>query len=103
MGQVSRQAIAALAGLAPLERSSGAFRGRRRLRGGRGRLRRVLSLMAVVAVRCAVRWRAVYARLVGRGLSPKAALCAVARRMLVVLNALVREGRSYVRAGEVRT
>lgn len=97
LGRVSRQAIAALAGLAPMAWESGGRVGVRRVRGGRGRVRRVLYVAAVVAVRCEGRWREVYERLLARGLKPKAALCAVARRLVVVLNAMVREGRCYER------
>ncbi|MCS7208563.1 MAG: transposase, partial [Fimbriimonadales bacterium] len=95
LGRVSRQAIAALAGLAPMAWESGGRVGVRRLRGGRER--RVLYVAAVVAVRCEGRWRGVYERLLGRGLKPKGALCAVVRRLVVALNAMVREGRCYER------
>jgi len=95
LGQVSRKVIAALAGLAPGRRESGRWRGYARIGGGRGRVRRLLYLAAVVAVAHDARWRAVYAGLLGCGRVKKVALCAVARRMLVVMNAMVRDGRAY--------
>jgi transposase len=93
--QVSREAIAALAGLAPGRRESGRWRGSARIGGGRWRVRRVLYRAAVVAVSCNGRWRAVDTGLLARGKSEKGALCGVARRLLVVLNAMVRDGRAY--------
>ena len=100
LGQVSHRAIAALAGLAPVRCESGAWVGRARVRGGRPRVRRLLYQAAVVAATHDGRWRAVYEALVGRGKAKKVALCAVARQLLVVLNAMVRDGRAYERVQE---
>jgi transposase len=55
---------------------------------------------AVVAVSHDGRWRAAYAGLLGRGKVKKVAFCAVARQLLVVLNAMVRDGRAYERVSE---
>jgi transposase len=93
--QVSHRVMAALAGLAPGRRESGRWRGSARIGGGRWRVRRVLYRAAVVAVSHDARWRTVDAGLLARGKSEKGALCAVARRLLVVLNAMVRDGRAY--------
>ena len=100
LGQVSHRAIAALAGLAPVRCESGAWVGRARVRGGRPRVRQLLYQAAVVAATHDGRWRAVYEALVGRGKAKKVALCAVARQLLVVLNAMVRDGRAYERVQE---
>jgi transposase len=100
LGQVSHRAIAALAGLAPVRCESGAWVGRARVRGGRPRVRRLLYQAAVVAATHDGRWRAVYEALVGREKAKKVALCAVARQLLVVLNAMVRDGRAYERVQE---
>ena len=100
MGQVSHKRIAALAGLAPVRQESGRWRGYTRIGGGRGRVRRLLYLAAVVAVSHDARWQAVYEGLWGRGKAKKVALCAVARRLLVGLNAMVRDGRTYERTRE---
>ena len=97
LGQVSHRAIAALAGLAPVRCESGDWVGRARVRGGRPRVRRLLYQAAVVAVSHDGRWRAEYAGLLGRGKVKKVAFCAVARQLLVVLNAMVRDGRAYER------
>ena len=71
--------------------------GRARVRGGRPRVRRLLYKAAVAAATHDRRWRAVYEGLLGRGKAKKVALCAVARQLLVVLNAMVRDGRAYER------
>jgi transposase len=97
LGCVSHRAIAALVGLAPVRCESGAWVGRARVRGGRGRVRRLLYQAAVVAVSHDARWKAVYQGLLVQGKAKKVALCAVARRLLVVLNAMVRDGRVYER------
>jgi transposase len=100
LGQVSPKVIAALAGLAPVRRESGRWRGYARIGGGRRRVRRLLYVAAVVAVTHDARWKAVYEGLLARGKPKKVALCAVARRLLVVMNAMVRDGRAYARAQE---
>ena len=100
LGQVSPKGIAALAGLAPVRRESGRWRGYARIGGGRRRVCRLLYLSAVVAVAHDARWRAVYQALLAQGKPKKVALCAVARRLLVVLNAMVCDGRAYERVQE---
>jgi transposase len=87
--------VSGLSACASGERS---WRGSARIGGGRWRVRRLLYLAAVVAVSHDARWRAVYAGLLAKGKPKKVALCAVARRLLVVLNAMVRDGRCYERA-----
>jgi transposase len=100
LGQVSPKVIAGLAGLAPVRRESGRWRGSARIGGGRGRVRWLLYVAAVVAVTHDARWKAVYQALLAQGKPKKVALCAVARRMLGVLNAMVRDGRAYARVQE---
>jgi len=100
LGQVSHKVIAALAGLAPVRRESGQWRGYARIGGGRHRARRLLYLAAVVAVTHDARWKAVYEGVLAKGKPKKVALCAVARRLLVVMNAVVRDGRAYERVSE---
>jgi hypothetical protein len=60
----------------------------------------LLYLAAVVAVSHDARWKAVYQALLAKGKAKKVALCAVARRILVVMNAMVRDGRAYERKRE---
>jgi transposase len=90
LGTTSGRQLAALAGLAPFARDSGRARGRRRIFGGRAAVRAALYMAALVAVRFNAPLAAFYRRLVERGKAKKLALIAVARRLLGILNALVR-------------
>ncbi|MFI5179868.1 MAG: IS110 family transposase [Thermoanaerobaculia bacterium] len=92
LGTLNRKEIAALAGLAPMNRDSGFARGRRVLFGGRAQVRAVLYMAAVVASRHNSVLRAFYERLLASGKKPKVALVACARRLLTILNAIARTG-----------
>lgn len=91
LGTVSTKAIASLAGLAPRDHQSGSTDKRKHLRGGRGRLRQALYMMALSATRHDPIIRVHYQQLRARGKAAKVALLACARRMLGILNAMVRE------------
>lgn len=91
LGSLSDRQAAALAGLAPFADDSGQYRGRRRIRGGRKRVRRMLYLAARTAVRVDLDCRAFYEGLTGRGKPKQLALIAVARKLLVVLNHMFRD------------
>lgn len=91
LGHLNRKAIAKLAGVAPLNRDSGMFVGKRTTWGGRAGLRAVLYMSALTAVRHDPRLKAFYAGLVSRGKPKKLALVAVMRKLLVILNARMRE------------
>jgi len=95
LGTLNRKRIAALAGLAPFADDSGAHRGRRVIWGGRSEARAMLFLAAQSATRHNAPLWAFYERLVGRGKPKKAALTAVARKLLVSLNAMIRDQRSW--------
>jgi transposase len=90
LGTLSRHAIAALVGVAPVARDSGAFRGRRRVWGGRAAVRAVLYMATLAAVRCNPVVRAFYRRLTGAGKLPKVALTACMRKLLTILNAMLK-------------
>jgi transposase len=95
LGTLDRKRIAALAGLAPFARESGLQRGRRAIWGGRGDARAMLFLAAQSAARWNAPLRGFYERLVGRGKSKKAALAAVARKLLIAINAMIRDERPW--------
>lgn len=95
LGQRSPKTIAALAGLAPFNRDSGQYRGQRSIRGGRKRVRDALYMAALSAARSQTRFRASYQALRRAGKPAKLALVAVARKLLVVLNAIVRDQRAF--------
>lgn len=91
LGHVDRRAIAALAGLAPIARDSGLMRGRRCVQGGRKRVRDALYMAALAAVRTAP-WKPVFQAMKDAGKPPKLSLIAIARKLLVALNAAIRQG-----------
>lgn len=90
LGTIDRRKIAALAGLAPLNCDSGTFAGRRRIWGGRGAVRTALYMAAVTAARFNPVIKALYERLLVAGKRKKVALAACMRKLLVMLNAMVK-------------
>ena len=95
LGHLDRHAIAALVGVAPLARDSGTLRGRRTCWGGRPAVRTVLYLAALTAARWNPGLRAFYQRLRAAGKPAKVALTATARKLLVLLNAILRDQRPW--------
>jgi transposase len=91
LGTRSPKTIAALVGVAPLNADSGTSRGRRPIRGGRKRVRDALYMAVVTAVRSNTPLADFYKRLRQAGKAPKYALIALARKLLVVLNAMLRD------------
>lgn len=90
LGQLSRRQIAALVGVAPLNRDSGQMRGRRTIFGGRAEVRTVLYMAAISAIRCNPVLKAFHARLKAVGKPPKVAITACMRKLLTILNAMLR-------------
>lgn len=90
LGELNRRKIAALVGVAPLNRDSGTMRGKRTVWGGRARLRAVLYMAALVASRHNPIIAAFYQRLVDAGKAKKVALVACMRKLLTILNAMIR-------------
>jgi transposase len=101
LGQGTRQQISALVGLAPFNDDSGKQSHTRHIRGGRGKVRLGLYQAAVVAIRHCPPMKDFYARLKQRGKASKVALIAVARKLLVLANALVRSMKPYDTANSV--
>lgn len=97
LGKCDGKALTALVGLAPWSRDSGAQRGYRSIRGGRGAVRRVLYLAALSAVRHNEELGRFYHGLRKRGKTGKVALVAVMRKLLLVLNAVAHRGTPWVR------
>jgi transposase len=92
LGSLEGGKIAALVGLAPFADDSGTRRGGRHVRGGRAAVRRILYLAALSAVRYNPALKAFRDRLSARGEKPKVILTAVARKLLVIANAVIRTG-----------
>ena len=95
LGRLDRRRIAALAGLAPIARDSGAFRGRRMIMGGRAHIYRVLYMATLTAITHNPVIRAFHQRLVAAGRPGKVALTAAMRKLLTILNAMLRDRRPW--------
>jgi len=91
LGRLNRKKIAALVGVAPFNRDSGGRRGQRWVKGGRVAVRNVLYMATVAAVRFNPVLKAFYTRLVAQGKPKKVALVACMRRLLTILNAMMRD------------
>ena len=95
LGQLNRRQIAALVGLAPFNNDSGQRRGQRSIRGGRTEVRAVLYMATVSAARFNDTIRSFYRRLLAAGKAPKVALIACARKLLTILNAMLRTNQPW--------
>lgn len=95
LGQLNRQRIAALVGVAPLNDDSGKHQGRRSTWGGRREVRTVLYMAAVAAVHHNPVIRDFYQRLRARGKSFKVAVVACMRKLLIILNAMIKHGQAW--------
>ena len=95
LGTLDRKQIGALVGVAPFSRDSGPHRGRRTIWGGRAVVRTVLYMGALVATRCNPVLREFYQRLLAAGKPKKLALTACMRKLLTILNSMVRDGTRW--------
>jgi transposase len=95
LGQIDRKQIAALAGVAPFNRDSGTLRGKRTVWGGRAVVRQVLYMATLTAVRYNPTLKVFYERLRGKGKTAKVALVACMRKLLTMLNAMLRDGKPW--------
>ena len=95
LGQLNKKEIAALTGVAPYNRDSGALRGKRRIRGGRASVRTMLFMAVLTSVQHNPVIRAHYQRLVAAGKHKKVALTACIRKLVVILNAMLKSGTNW--------
>ena len=95
LGRYNRQTIAALVGLAPYNDDSGNHTGQRHIRGGRAKVRVGLYQAAIAAIRHCAHMKAFYASLKARGKASRVAIIAVARKLLVLANAMIRDMAPY--------
>jgi transposase len=98
LGRLSRREIASLAGIAPFTRQSGMWKGKSMIGGGRPAVRSALYMAALSASRCNPVMREFYQRLLARGKPKMVALIAVARKVLTILNAMIRDNRPWLPA-----
>lgn len=95
LGARNRQQIAALVGVAPVNKDSGKKRGKRRVFGGRAPVRKVLYMATLSATKCNPVIRSFYERLLAAGKEKKVALTACMRKLLVILNSMIRHSRTW--------
>lgn len=98
LGARSPKTIAALAGLAPFNRDSGKQRGQRTISGGRRRVREALYMAALATTRRSGRFATLYRAMLSAGKAPKLVLIAIARKLLVALNAMLRDNLDFKEA-----
>lgn len=99
LGQINRKQIAALVGVAPFNRDSGTLRGRRTVWGGRAAVRHVLYMATLTAVRWDPTLKVFHERLIAKGKTAKVALVASMRKLLTMLNAMLRDGTKWAPRG----
>lgn len=92
LGLITNKEAAALVGVAPINKESGAYKGKRRIRGGRHQIRTVMFMAAMSAMQCNPLIKALYERLVATGKPKKVAIIACIRKTIVILNSMVRDG-----------
>lgn len=90
LGTIDRGQVASLVGVAPFNRDSGKYKGKRAIWGGRASVRSVLYMCALTAIRCNPTIKSFYARLIKAGKLPKVAITACMRKLLVILNSMVK-------------
>jgi transposase len=95
IGRLNRKKIAALVGVAPYNRDSGTQKRQRRVTGGRQAAREVLYMLTIAGIRCNPVLRTFYQRLRAAGKPPKVAIVACMRKLLTILNAMVRDRRKW--------
>jgi len=95
LGSANKRQIAALLGVAPMNRDSGTFRGKRMTGGGRGSVRARLFMPTLVAIRHNPVIRRFYQSLLEQGKSKMTAVVAAMRKLLVILNTMVKNNQSW--------
>lgn len=95
LGNIDFTKLTALVGLAPFDRDSGQYKGRRSIFAGRNSLRKVLYMAAVASLRCNAKLKAFYDRLIDNHKPPKVALVAVMRKLLAFMHAIVKNNSSW--------
>lgn len=95
LGQMNNKQASALVGVAPINRDSGKSRGKRRIQGGRANVRTILYMATLSATQCNPVIKAFYQKLVAQGKHKKVALTACMRKLITILNAMVRDNKMW--------
>ena len=92
LGYVNNKEAASLIGVAPFNRESGAYQGKRMIRGGRPKIRTAMYMAMMSAIQCNPKFKEIYQRLVTAGKPKKVAIIACIRKLVIVINSMVRDG-----------
>jgi len=95
LGQLNRKEIAALVGVAPMNKESGSYKGKRRIRGGRANVRKVLFMAIMSAMQSNPKLKRQYTALKEAGKPPKVAMVACMRKLITILNVMVKTGQHW--------
>ena len=95
LGRLNNKEIAALVGVAPMNRDSGKYQGKRFIRGGRHKVRTVLFMSMLSAIQCHPKLKPMYERMVAAGKPKKLAIVACMRKQLIILNTMTRNGTEW--------
>ncbi|TGA72005.1 IS110 family transposase [Aliivibrio fischeri] len=95
LGYITNKQAASLIGVAPITRESGRYKGKRVIQGGRAQVRTVLYMAMMSAMQCNPVFKATYSRLVDAGKPKKVAIIACVRKMVVILNSMLRDGAMW--------
>ncbi|MFW0776286.1 MAG: IS110 family transposase [Rickettsiales bacterium] len=95
LGTLNRKQVAALVGVAPMNRDSGNYQGKRYIRGGRHKVRTVLFVSMMSAIQCHPKLKPMYDRMVANGKPKKVAIVACMRKQLIILNTMVKNGEHW--------
>lgn len=95
LGKLNRKEIASLVGIAPMNRDSGSYEGKRYIRGGRHKVRTVLFMSMLSAIQCHPKLKPMYQRLVAAGKPKKVAIIACMRKQLIILNTMAKNGTHW--------
>ena len=92
LGYLTNKEAASLIGVAPFNKESGSYEGQRNIRGGRHKIRTVMYMAMMSAMQCNPIFKATYQRLLAAGKPKKTAIIACVRKMVIILNSMVRDG-----------
>lgn len=95
LGQLNRKEIASLVGLAPMNKESGAYKGKRRIRGGRAKIRTVMYMAMLSTIQSNPKFKRDYQALIAKGKPKKVAIVACMRKMITILNTMVKNGEVW--------
>lgn len=95
LGKLNRKEIASLVGIAPMNKDSGGFKGKRQIRGGRHKVRTVLFVSMLSSIQCHPKLKPMYHRLVAAGKPKKVAIVACMRKQLIILNTMMKNGTHW--------